>query len=284
MTAVALGAGLGPFAPTVPVQATPEPHAAATVRAAEVDRGAVRAPTALASPVRTRGPGARPSPDGTTPAPAVVTKADYIAARLAHDPVFISDHVPRDVSPEDAGKIRAAVRMMPVPTYLAVVAETQAENDPFKSPTALIALLHDKLQRPGVYVVMPSNGIGVDVEQFGTNLPIEPAANEIIYSEPYNAGPVRAIRRFVDDIRSGRAQQRYDEAHARSKSGWEPKAYREASDTIDDAQQAGAFSGLGVAALAVAWIAWRSGRRRPRAEQVGGRRPRSRRARGRRAR
>ncbi|GAA4621761.1 hypothetical protein GCM10023196_011320 [Actinoallomurus vinaceus] len=269
---MALGAGFGPFASAVPVQALP--RAAVPVRefaqAAGVGQTAVppRVPTAvvaLASPGptdRTRGPGARRSPDGTTPAPAVVTKADYIAGQLAHDPVFISDHVPRDVSPEDAERIRAAVRGMPVPTYLAVVADTQAEDDPLKSPTALIALLHDKLQRPGVYVVMPSNGIGVDAQQFGTNLPIGPAADEIIYSQPYNAGPVRAIQRFVDNIRSGRAQQRYDEAHARSKSGWEPKPYREARDTIDDAQQAGAISGLVVAALGVAFVAWRS-RRRP---------------------
>ena len=192
----------------------------------------------------------------------MVTKADYIADRLAHDPVFVSDHVPRDVSPEDAAKIRAAVRRMPVPTYLAVVAELTGGDDPLSSPERLIALLHDRLGRPGVYVVVPSSGIGVDAEQFGTHLPIRPAAQEVTFAQPYNAGPVRAIERFVDNIRSGRAQQRFDETYARHKSGWDPKPYREPGDAVDEAQQAGAISGVGVAALGMAGIVWWRRRRK----------------------
>jgi hypothetical protein len=191
-----------------------------------------------------------------------VTRADYIAGQLAHDPVYITDAAPRDITPEDAQRIRAAVKHMPVPTYAAVVAETDTQRDPQGSPERLIALLHDKLGRNGVYLVVSSSGIGVTAEQFGENLPLQAAEREVTYSLPYNAGATRTIERFVDDIRSGQAQQRYEKVYARSRTGWEPKPYREAADEADLAQQAGVYSGMAVALLAALWIGVRRRRKR----------------------
>ncbi len=184
-----------------------------------------------------------------TPAPRVVTRAEFIAERLAHDPVFVSDAVPREVSPADTAKIRAAIRRMPAPTYIAVVPDIDVAEDPDGAPERLIALLHDRLDRDGVYIVIPSSGIGLTASQFGESLPIHPASSEVVYSQPYDAGPVRVVARFVDDIRSGHAQQRYDEVYARSKTGWEAKPYGDAADLGDTFDEAGALSGLGAAVL-----------------------------------
>jgi hypothetical protein len=189
-----------------------------------------------------------------SPPPPVTTRADYVAARLARDPVFITDLAPRAITARDAARVRAAVKRMPVPTYLAVVSDTTVQNDPQGTPDRLIALLHDKLGRGGVYLVVPPNGIGLTVEQFGTNLPVTAAEREVTFAEPYNAGLARVIERFVDDIRSGQAQQRYEKAYAKERAGHEPKPYREADDDIDLAQQAGVYSGMGVALLAALWI------------------------------
>jgi hypothetical protein len=196
--------------------------------------------------------------------PRVTTRADYIAGQLARDPVFITDEAPRDVTSDEAARIRAAVHRMPVPTYAAVVADTDDQQDPQGSPDRLIALLHDKLGRDGVYVVIPSSGIGITADQFGENLPLLPAEREAGYTLPYNAGAARAVERFVDDIRSGQAQRRYDEVYAKSRHGWEAKPYREADDEIDIAQQLGVYSGIALALLGAAWIAVRRVRGRKR--------------------
>jgi hypothetical protein len=191
-----------------------------------------------------------------------VTRADYIAGQLAHDPVFITDAAPRDITPAEAVRIRAAIKRMPVPTYAAVVTETDQERDPQGAPDRLIALLHDKLGRNGVYVVVPPSGIGMTAEQFGENLPLQAAEREVTFSQPYNAGAARAIERFVDDIRSGQAQQRFEKVYAKSRHGWEPKPYREADDRADLAQQAGVYSGMAVALLLGGWIGGRHLRRK----------------------
>jgi hypothetical protein len=183
-----------------------------------------------------------------------VTRADYVAAQLARDPVFITDLAPRAITARDAARIRTAIRRMPVPTYAAVVSDVTPENDPQGGPDRLIALLHDKLGRSGVYLVVPPSGIGLTVEQFGTNLPVTAAEREVTISEPYNAGVVRVIERFVDDLRSGQAQQRYDKAYAKDRAGHKVKPYPEAGDETDLAQQAGVYSGMGVALLAALWI------------------------------
>jgi hypothetical protein len=203
--------------------------------------------------------GSKPRPvssagHATPSLPRVVTRADYIAGMLARDPVFITDDAPRDITPADARRIRAAVRRMPVPTYAAVVTELDQEKDPEGTPERLIAVLHDKLGRNGVYLVVPSSGIGVTAQQFGESLPIEPASREVTYSQPYNAGAARVIERFVDDIRSGQAQQRYDKVYAKSRTGWEAKPYREADDTVDLVQEAGVYSGMGAALLLAAGV------------------------------
>jgi hypothetical protein len=211
------------------------------------------------------GPAAYAAGPRPTPAPRpVVTRADHIAGQLAHDPVFITDEAPRDLTPDDATRIRAAVRRMPAPTYTAVVAEVDEQKDPEGTPERLIAILHDKLRRNGVYLVIPSTGIGITAEQFGVNLPLEPASREVTFSQPYNAGAARAIERFVDDIRSGQAQARYEKVYAKSRTGWDPKPYPEARDRGDLAQQAGVYSGMAVAVLAGAAVGLTRLRRRRR--------------------
>ncbi len=192
----------------------------------------------------------------------MVTRADYIAASLARDPVFVTDEAPRDVSPRDAARVRAAIRRMPAPTYAAVVPDSGESDDPQGSPERLIALLHDKLGRSGVYLVVPSNGIGITAEQFGTSLPLEPAAREVTFSLPYNAGVARAVERFVADIRSGQAQQRYEKVYARSLTGWEAKPYRTAADEYDLATRYGVYSGMAGALLGIGVLAARRRRRR----------------------
>lgn len=194
--------------------------------------------------------------------PAPVTRADYIAAQLNRDPVYITDSAPREITPDRAARIRAAIHRMPVPTYAAVVFPVDEEQDPQGPPDRLIALLHDKLGRAGVYLVVPVDGNGITADQFGANLPLTAASREVTFSQPYNAGAARAIERFVDDIRSGQAQRRYEKVYARYRSGWEPKPYREPADETDRAEAAGAYSGLGVAVLAAAGLTLRRVRKK----------------------
>jgi MYXO-CTERM domain-containing protein len=195
------------------------------------------------------------------PHPGVTTRADYVAAHLAGDPVFVTDTAPRAIGTQDLARIREAVQRMPVPTYVAIVAQTDPQQDPQGSPDRLIALLHDKLGRSGVYLVLPPNGIGLTAEQFGVNVPVSAAEREVTFAEPYDAGAPRVIERFVDDIRSGQAQQRYEKVRARNEAGWEPKPYHREEDRSDTAEQAGVYSGMGLALLAALAIAIRRRRR-----------------------
>lgn len=195
------------------------------------------------------------------PAP-VTTRADYIAEQLKRDPVYITDSAPREITPAQVARIRAAIHRMPVPTYAAVVVPVDEEKDPQGPPDRLIALLHDKLGRDGVYLVVPDDGNGITAEQFGADLPLTAAGREVTFSRPYNAGATRAIERFVDDIRSGQAQQRYEKVYAKYRSGWEPKPYGGPADETDRAEEAGAYSGVGVAVLAAAGIALRRVRKK----------------------
>jgi hypothetical protein len=216
----------------------PEGRAAAALRISAA---------ALIVPVT--GHAATPRPEASP----IVTRADYIAGLLARDPVFVTDDAPRDITPAEAVRIKAAVHRMPVPTYAAVVTEAGAD-DPQGAPERLIALLHDRLGRDGVYLIVPSNGIGLTAQQFGENLPLLPATREVGYFLPYNAGAARAVERFVDDIRSGHAQERYDKVYAKSRTGWEAKPYREADDTDDLAEEAGVYSGMAAAVLIAAGL------------------------------
>jgi hypothetical protein len=186
----------------------------------------------------------------------VITRAEYIAGRLARDPVFISDQVPREIGPEDAARIRAAVGRMPVPTFLTVA--PHVDGDPDRSEERLIALLHDRLGRDGVYVVTDETGIGLAALQYGGDLPVRAAATETGFALPYNAGVVRSVERFVDNVRSGRARERYDATYRRVQEGWEPEPFPDPPkppDPRDVAAFAGAVSGaaltIGVIALAL---------------------------------
>lgn len=208
-----------------------------------------------AGPAYASGRSPHPARPRTSP---VVTQADYVAARLARDPVFVTDQVPHEVTAADAVKIKAAIARMPVPTYVAVVPEIDAQSDPQGTPERLIALLHDRLGRDGVYIIAPAGGVDVEAQQYGGSLPVQDAAAELLYSEPYDAGVVRFIDRFVDNIRSGQARQRYAKAHQARFHG---PASR--SDVHDAVQNAGIYTGIAMAILATVLTAWRARRKRP---------------------
>lgn len=135
-----------------------------------------------------------------TPPSPIVTQQENIVDHLRTDPYFFTDQVPRLLTPSVIADVKAIITRMPVPTYLMVVYGTTTGSN-------LAPIVHDRLGRDGVYVVVTPDGLGVSAEQYGSakDLQVSAAAEDLTWVLPYNAGLVRAVDRFVTDVTSGRA-------------------------------------------------------------------------------
>ncbi|MFI0349350.1 hypothetical protein [Actinomadura sp. 9N407] len=129
-------------------------------------------------------------------APAPPSRADLLAERLAADPIHVTDHAPREV-PADAARarIRALVARLGVPAYVVVgpasLPVSQIDN------RDLIPLLHDRLNKDGVYIVTNASGNG-SARQYGGSLPAEQAWLTARIELPYKADVVAHVERFVE--------------------------------------------------------------------------------------
>lgn len=139
------------------------------------------------------------------------TQTAYLAERLRESPVYISDQLPREVPRSTAPEFAREARRLGVPTYVIVLPHPAygAEG------SALLAGVHDRLGRKGLYVAMNDTGLDA-VQTYGVSLPgAEDASTATLYELPYDATPREVFRHFVEVVTSGHAQQRAKEARAR---------------------------------------------------------------------
>lgn len=202
-------------------------------------------------------------PAGARAGDPVVTQEATIAGHWRRDPLYVSDNVPAGVTPREVAALRRHLERMPVPTYLAIVSRIDGER---RRGEELLDAVHDRLGGDGVYVLTDVSGHGLDAKQYGGvltggRLPIRDAAYEVTYSQPHDAGVVRVFGRFVDNVVSGAASRRFEQAKRRDEAGWEPDPVHLESEDIE----ARAFmigAGTGVAGAVALLLLRARGRRR----------------------
>jgi hypothetical protein len=197
-----------------------------------------------------------------------VSRVDHLAAELRRDPVYVTDHAPRALPPDAAQRIRKAVARLRVPVYTAVTPAYLADGH---STEDLVPLLHDSLNRPGVYIVADPGSSSLSAVQYGgaATLPVKDAQRAATSELPNDAGAVALIERFVEIALSGQARERAERAGPRPKSkirialDARDRSEREANRAERDAFATGtALSGIPLLLLLL-WLRWRRRRARP---------------------
>ncbi|BDM72795.1 hypothetical protein HEK616_62820 [Streptomyces nigrescens] len=139
------------------------------------------------------------------------TQTAYLAGQLRKNPVFISDQIPRAVPRSTAPDFAKEARRLGVPTYVMILPNTHYGSE----ATGLLAGVHDRLARKGLYVTLSPTGLDA-VQTYGVSLPgAEDASRATLYELPYDATPREVFRHFVDVLTSGHAHQRAEAAHAK---------------------------------------------------------------------
>jgi hypothetical protein len=192
---------------------------------------------------------------GRADAAPIVTQQQNIVDHLRTDPTFITDQVPRLLTPSVVANVRAIIAQMPVPTYLMVVNSSTS--------TDLVPIVHDRLGRDGVYVALTPDGLGASAEQYGAgkDLQVKAAADDLTWTMSYDAGLVRVLGRFVADVRSGRAAaiEAADYKRHQGRSVGDPPDPSVTADRWGLAS--GAVLGVALAALLLWWRGRVRGRR-----------------------
>ncbi|MFH8555600.1 hypothetical protein ACH4FE_18560 [Streptomyces celluloflavus] len=182
----------------------------------------------------------------------------YLADRLRENPVYISDQFPREVPRSTAPEFAEQARRVGVPTYVLVLPGSSLTA----SPAGLLAGVHDRLGRPGLYVAVDRSGLAA-VETYGVSLPeATDARRATLYELPYDATAREVFRRFVDVLTSGKARQRLDAAdagHDGATRSHEPaRLHMTRTDRENQSFVTGlAVTGIPLAALLVTVHVWR---------------------------
>ncbi|GAA2169257.1 hypothetical protein [Actinomadura napierensis] len=145
--------------------------------------------------------------------PAAQTRIGSITAQLKRDPVYVTDQVPRLLPPGTAGKIKALVGRLGVPAYVVVTLPSRVRDDGTEAPSdleSLVPVLHDRLGKDGVYLVVDPSGALGEVQQFGgtRRIDVEHAYQAATSELPYEAGLLSVLDRFVEIALSGHAEER----------------------------------------------------------------------------
>ncbi|TYK45397.1 hypothetical protein [Actinomadura decatromicini] len=208
------------------------------------------------------------APAAAAPAEAP-SRADHLAAALRRDPVYVTDHSPRSLPPDAAARIRASAARLGGPVYVAVTPTTGV--GPWNPGDSLAALLHDRMRRDGVYIVVAPRGGDGEARQFGAGrrLPLKDAWLAAEFESASDASAPDVIARFVDIALSGRAEERrrHPRPAPRSKTRVALDAYDAADRRADRAEKAAfgggaALSGLPILALLVGFRVRRARRAR----------------------
>lgn len=151
---------------------------------------------------------------------APADRAVYLAERLRENPVYISDQVPRVAPLSSAPDFRKQAARTGVPTYVVLLPGQTVLSD----RQGLLAQLHDRLGRDGLYILLEDGSAGLRAETYGVDVPAEQAARATLYELTYDAGPLQQLTRFVDVLKAGdREAARRARAAAEDDSGSEPE-------------------------------------------------------------
>jgi len=151
------------------------------------------------------------------PANAQPSWPDYLAGRLRHDPVYVTDHESRLLDPVPAeAAIKRAIGALGEPAYVAVTLPLGLDD---RDSDTLIPLLHDRLRTNAVYIVTTPNGSGGAVD-YGGNLQVADAwdAADVELSAQESRNPnfrmtaLMVVQRFVEIVKSGQVRQRLQAA------------------------------------------------------------------------
>ncbi|MGB8944123.1 MAG: hypothetical protein WCD21_28410, partial [Streptomyces sp.] len=196
-------------------------------------------------------------PQDRTSAP---TQAASLAELLRGNPVYVTDQLPREIPRSTAPEFAKLAKRTGVPTYVLVLPDqgTDAER--------LLAAVHDRLGRDGLYVLVDDMGVA-GATAFGVRAPADDASTVALYELPYDAGPLLSFERFTDVIALGgeKAAERADtarEEHERT-GGDEPEMHIDPVDRDNQSFVTGiALTGVPLLIICVSPYARRWWRRR----------------------
>ncbi|AOP50262.1 hypothetical protein [Streptomyces lydicus] len=156
--------------------------------------------------------GSVPAAEAASGVPDSPTQTAYLAEQLRKDPIYISDQLPREAPRSTAPEFAREARRLGVPTYVLVLPSSSFGAE----PSAVLAGVHDRLGRKGLYVALGDTGISA-VQTYGVSLTgAEDASRATLYELAYDATPREVFRHFVDVVTSGHAHQRAEQARAAS--------------------------------------------------------------------
>ncbi|MEV6792776.1 hypothetical protein AB0M87_12380 [Streptomyces sp. NPDC051320] len=132
---------------------------------------------------------------GSVPA----SQAAHLADLLRSNPVYVSDQMPREVPYSMAPAFAKYAKRTGVPTYVLVLpAQLSSEG-------SLLAAVHDRLGRDGLYVLVDDMGVAA-ADAYGVRAPADDASTVTLYELPYDAGPLLKFQRFTEVIAEGSAK------------------------------------------------------------------------------
>ncbi|WP_307808385.1 hypothetical protein [Streptomyces oryzae] len=203
------------------------------------------------------GTGAAAEEEQPTPA----TPAAYLAEQLRKSPVYLSDQLPRTNPLSARPAFVKEAKRTGVPTYVLVLPGSGTGGP---DGDGLLAAVHDRLGKDGLYLLFGGDGGSPEVGTFGVDVPARDAAMATTFELPYDAGTLDTFRHFVDVLRSGDAAQRAGQGADASRAGEEPdKLYTTRTDRENQGFLVGILlTGVPVLLVSVGWYVrrWRGGK------------------------
>ncbi|GAA0953106.1 hypothetical protein GCM10009550_34670 [Actinocorallia libanotica] len=146
------------------------------------------------------------------------SNADLLAERLAEKPVLVTDHELREIPEGTAERLEQALSGLGVP-YFVVVRSSGIHFDERKTPDELAVLLHERLQKDGIYLVTDARGSGT-ARQYGGSWPVERAWGVAGRELSYDAGVAQQVERFVEILRAPDVEARLKEVREAPESAY----------------------------------------------------------------
>jgi hypothetical protein len=183
-------------------------------------------------------------------------RVDAIARALRSDPVFVSSATTRSLPPAQVADVRSSVAAAGVPVFL-VVAPSFGDEPGLATLRALPDLLHDRLERDGIYVAVDLSP-SANAQAFGVKARFDVSRlGSAVYRDRPDAAPGEAARYAVGLLTTGRRR---------------PVPGRGGEEHVQAAPVVAAGAGAGALGFVVAGWPWLAGWRRRRREPAAGRR------------
>ncbi|MBE1536492.1 hypothetical protein [Actinomadura algeriensis] len=141
-------------------------------------------------------------PAGNTSADGL--RADRIARALRENPVYVTDHMLRAVTPDTGTRIARTLDRLDVPYYVVILPSSLGG---YLDQEKFAALLYDHLGRPGLYLVLNAGRGTAQMFGGGRSLRAEDAWRSAESRLASDAGPIALVEKFVQVIGDGTAGQ-----------------------------------------------------------------------------